>query len=110
MASSEWVTVEELKNDQTLQGRSLPREDEAMQFILTAAMEWVEAHRPDINYYASWSVPMYIRLGTLRLAARWFVRRISPDGLVNLGDLGGGMIMPVDPDIQTQLGVLGGLS
>jgi hypothetical protein len=106
----DWVTLEELKNDQTLDANLTPRDDEALQRALDAAMEWVMDHRTDIDYHGSWSVPRYIRLGTIRLAARWFVRRISPDGLVNMGQLGTGNVMTVDPDIYQQLGIIGGLS
>lgn len=106
----DWVSLEELKNDQTLDANLTARDDEALQRALDAAMEWVMDHRTDIDYHGAWSVPRYIRLGTIRLAARWFVRRISPDGLVNMGQLGTGNVMTVDPDIYQQLGIMGGLS
>jgi hypothetical protein len=107
--TSSWVTVTELKNDQTLDTQ-LGTQDEALQRVLEAAMVWVENRRDDLDYLGPWTVPADVRLGTLRLAARWFIRRISPDGLVNLGDLGSGRVMEVDPDIRVQLGILGGLS
>lgn len=110
MTSPTWVTLEELKNDQTLDDTLSPRDDEALQRALDAAVSWVMEHRPDLDYHGDWTVPEHVRLGTLRLAARWFVRRISPDGLVNMGQLGSGQVMTVDPDIYMQLGILGGLS
>ncbi|MGH3546689.1 MAG: hypothetical protein ACRDQU_00885 [Pseudonocardiaceae bacterium] len=105
-----WVTLEALKNDQTLDGTLSTRDDEALQRALNAAMAWVQDHRPDLDYHGAWTVPLYVQLGTIRLAARWFVRRVSPDGLVNMGTLGTGNVMASDPDIYMQLGILGGLS
>jgi hypothetical protein len=105
-----WVTIADLKNDQTLDNQLNARDDEALQRTLDAAMSWVEARRPDLSYHGPWSVPAEVKLGTIRLAARWFIRRISPDGMVNLGELGTGMVMRVDPDIYLQLGILGGLA
>jgi hypothetical protein len=110
MADPTWLTLDELKNDQTLDESLTARDDEALQRTLVAAMEWVEEHRPDLDYHGSWTVPSYIRLGTLRLAARWFIRRVSPDGLVQMGDSGVGRVTVVDPDIYTQLGIMGGFS
>jgi hypothetical protein len=110
MADPSWCTLEELKNDQTLDGALTDRDDEALNRVLVAAMSWVMDHRRDLDYHGSWSVPAEVRLGTIRLAARWFVRRVSPDGMVNLGDLGSGTVMRTDPDIWMQLGIIGGLS
>lgn len=110
----DWVTIHDLKNDQTLDDRVSGRDDEALQRVLDAAMVWVESHRPDLSYQGAWTVPADVRLGTIRLAARWFVRRISPDGTIHLGDLGTGTInatwVTADPDIQMQLGIVGGLA
>jgi hypothetical protein len=105
-----WVTLEELKNDQTLDGQLTSRDDEALQRTLNAAMAWVEEHRPDLDYHGPWTVPLEVQLGTIRLAARWFVRRVSPDGTVSMGMLGSGNVTRVDPDIWMQLGIVGGLA
>jgi hypothetical protein len=110
MANPSWVLLEELKNDQTLDGQLTSRDDEALQRTLDAAMSWVMDHRPDLDYHGDWTVPAEIRLGTIRLAARWFVRRVSPNGMVQLGDMSSGMVMRTDPDIWMQLGILGGLA
>ncbi|MGH3985878.1 MAG: hypothetical protein ACRDTZ_00990 [Pseudonocardiaceae bacterium] len=117
MAAPTWVTLDELKNDQTLDSQLTARDDEALQRTLEAAMVWVMAHRTDLDYHGAWSVPADVRLGTLRLAARWFVRRVSPDGMVQLGELsqnyarlGAGMVQRADPDIYMQLGIVGGLA
>jgi len=106
-----WLTLEALKNDQTLDRSALStRDDEAMQRVLDAAQAWVEAHRPDLDYHGAWTVPLDVQLGALRLAARWFVRRVSPDGTVNMGGMGTATVMASDPDILIQLGITGGFS
>jgi hypothetical protein len=111
MAQIQWVTLEALQNDQTLDAVPLNvRDNEALQRTLDAAMSWVEQHRPDLDYFGAWTVPLDVQLGTIRLAARWFVRRVSPDGMVQLGDLSSGLVMRVDPDIYMQLGIMGGLA
>lgn len=46
-----------------------------------------------------------ITLGTLRLAGRWHARRRSPEGLVDLGDLGASRVPGSDPDIDRLLGI-----
>lgn len=110
MSEPDWVTIDELKNDQTLDNQLTSRDDEALQRTLEAAMSWVEEHRPDLDFHGRWTVPAEVRLGTIRLAARWFVRRVSPDGMVQLGDLSGGMVLRSDPDIYMQLGIVGGFA
>jgi hypothetical protein len=44
-------------------------------------------------------------LGTVRLAGRWHNRRRSPDGMVDMGELGTARVPSVDPDIERLLGV-----
>lgn len=107
-----WLTLEALKNDQTLdQHQALTtRDDEALTRVLDAAQSWVERHRRDLDYHGAWTVPLEVQLGTLRLAARWFVRRVSPDGTVNMGQFGTATVMSVDPDILIQLGITGGFA
>jgi hypothetical protein len=110
VAQIQWVTLEALKNDQTLDNQLTAKDDEALQRTLDAAMSWVQDHRKDLDYFGAWSVPTEVQLGTIRLAARWFVRRISPDGMVQLGDMSSGTVMRTDPDIYMQLGIMGGLA
>lgn len=43
--------------------------------------------------------------GTVELVVRWHNRRSSPDGLVDMGELGSVRIPSVDPDIERKLGV-----
>lgn len=42
-------------------------------------------------------------LGTIRLAARWYARRLTPSALIELGDLGGARVPSFDPDIERLL-------
>lgn len=46
-----------------------------------------------------------IALGAVRLAGRWHNRRRSPDGLVNMGELGNSSVPALDVDIERLLGV-----
>jgi hypothetical protein len=106
-----WLVLDDLKNDQGLDGvRVSARDDVALQWCLYAAMAWVMDRRKDIDYHGAWSVPWDVRLGTLRLAARWFVRRNSPTGMIQMGELGAGQVPAVDPDIYLQLGIVGGFA
>lgn len=44
-----------------------------------------------------------LKLGTLLLAIRWHARRRSPDGLVQMAELGAARIPGFDPDIDRLL-------
>ena len=47
-----------------------------------------------------------IELGTKRLAARWYLRRRSPDAIVQLGqEMGASRVPSFDPDIDRLLGI-----
>ena len=61
MADPSWCTLEELKNDQTLDGALTDRDDEALNRVLVAAMSWVQDHRRDLDYHGAWSVPAEVR-------------------------------------------------
>ena len=95
-----WVSLAELKNDQALDAQALSRDDQALQRVLDAAMAWVQARRPDLTYTGDWTVPADVRLGTLRLAARW-----SMHGNVDLGELGSARTARLDRDIYELLGI-----
>jgi len=97
---AEWVTLAELKNDNSLDGQTLSRDDEALQRVLDAAMTFVEVHRPDLEYLGPHTVPKHIRLGTLRLAASWSVR-----SSVDLGELGSRRAPRLEPEVYTMLGI-----
>lgn len=81
-------------------------DEEVLQLRLDSAVSFVEDVRADI----SWSGDDQTRLptdrlwlGTLALARRWYQRRMSPDGLVNLGEMGSVRVSSGDPDIDRQL-------
>lgn len=100
---SAWVTLAELKNDQYLDTQTLTRDDQALQRNLNAAMSWVQRHRPDLNYASEATVDEDIKLGTLRLAARWSMQGTADLG--ELGEQGSRRIWRLDTDIYSMLGV-----
>ena len=104
-----WVTLADLKLDM---GITDNRDDQILQNHLDAAVDFVQRIHPDpgvlIGEPADWGdegleVPADIKLGTLRLAARWYSRRKSPSALVDFGDLGSARIPSFDPDIDRLL-------
>lgn len=78
---------------------------------LDSAVAFVERVRgPSFNFAADPDSPLPpptsdIELGTVRLAVRWHTRRRSPDGLLNLGELGTARVPSFDPDIERLLGI-----
>lgn len=108
-------TLDELALD--MSDRTTPAETikaqsgDVLQIVLDAAVAFVERVRPGFNYTndATSDCPAPtkdMRLGTLRLARRWYDRRRSPDGLVYQGNDGGSSRIPsVDPDIERLLGI-----
>lgn len=100
-------TLEHLKNDQKVDLEDT-RDDERYQDNLDAAVSEVQRVRPQFNYdndpLSLLPVPGADHvLGTIRLAARWFTRGRSPDGIVSLADAGTGRITSYDPDIDRML-------
>lgn len=108
-------TLDELAldmSDRTTTAEQIKAESgDVLQLDLDAAVEFVEGVRPGFNYandaLSDCPAPTRtIRLGTLRLARRWYDRRRSPDGLVYQGNDGGSSRIPsVDPDIERMLGI-----
>lgn len=103
-------TLDELKVDRKIDLDDT-RDDTALQAELDAAVSFVERVRPGFRYVedATSDAPAPtadIRLGTIRLASRWYDRRKSPDGLVFQGqELGSSRVPSVDPDIERMLGI-----
>jgi len=86
------------------------RDDVRLQQVLAAAIAFVKRVRPDVNFESDplceGPVPDdSLILGTIRLAGRWHVRRRSPDGLIDAGDMGTSRIPGVDADIARMLGI-----
>lgn len=101
----------ELKTDLRSRGEvpaALDTDDDRLQPMLDAAVSFVQRVRPEFNYDGDLGSELPdptadLRLGTLRLAGRWHQRRRSPDGLVEMGELGAGRVPSIDPDIERLL-------
>lgn len=111
-------TLDELKLDMKIELTDTDDDDD-LTTVLDAAVAFVERVRPAFNYTDS---PEFVTdadgllvdvptptsdlvLGTLRLAVRWHTRRRSPDGLIDMGELGAGRVPSFDPDIDRLLGI-----
>ena len=104
----------ELRDDLGLAADDV-RDDARLQIVLDAAVAVVERSLDgDYNFTGAVPVPpapvlpappVNVRLGTVRYAGRWHNRRRSPEGLVDMGELGSARIPSFDPDIEALLGV-----
>lgn len=105
-----WVTLAQLKNDLGIEIKDT-RDDLTLTGVLNSAVSYVERLRSgDFNFtddvLSELPVPTEdLKLGTIRLAGRWFNRRRSPDGLVNMQEMGVGRVPSFDPDIDRLLGI-----
>lgn len=102
-----WVpTLNDVKIDLRIEDAN---DDEALQPCLDAAVAFVQGqHRNRYNvdedpFSTLPSVPGSVRLGTVRLAGRWYTRRRSPDGLISTADFGTSRIPAFDADIERLL-------
>lgn len=97
--------LDELKLDMKITDT---RDDARLQQVLDASVAFVEK-----IHAGTWAFgdqlselddpPADVRLGTLRLAGRWHLRRRSPDGLISAGDLGTTRVTSFDADIDRML-------
>jgi hypothetical protein len=93
--------------------RTDTRDDAQLQVVLDAAIATVEQELAGSYNFRSASVlelllptpPANVILGTIRYAIRWKTRSNSPDGLVDMGELGSARIPSFDPDIEQLLGI-----
>lgn len=104
-----------LKDDLGEEYVTSDRDDTRLQRCLDAAVAFVErVHDGEFDFdaesaSASESSPALdppdddMELGTIRLAGRWYIRRRSPDGLVDMGQMGSGRVPSFDPDIDRML-------
>lgn len=84
------------------------RDDDVLATELAAAVAYVE--RVHVGRYNFTATPGTLPepaadlvLGALRLAGRWKTRRRSPDGLVEMGELGSARVSSGDVDIDRLL-------
>jgi hypothetical protein len=89
-------------------------DDAQLQSTLDAAVATVERERyGDLNFVGATTgatallpVPSAdVVTGTLRLAVRWWHRKRSPEGFVDLGEFGHSRVPRFDTDIDRLLGV-----
>lgn len=86
-------------------------DDERLQLVLDAAIVFVERiKRGKLDFTGApiTTLPkpnQDVRLGTMRLAYRWHVRRRSPEMLASMGELGSARLPSFDPDIERLLGI-----
>jgi hypothetical protein len=102
-----WVPVlNDVKLDLRIEDTT---DDGALQPCLDAAIAFVrDRHRGRYNvdedpFSTLPAVPERVRLGTVRLAGRWYTRRRSPDGLIANADFGTSRIPAFDADIERLL-------
>jgi len=86
------------------------RDDGVLQVQLDAALAFAREVRSDLNWSADPDSDLPApsathELGVIRLAGRWFIRRRSPDALIQSADTGASRIPSVDPDIERMLGL-----
>ena len=100
-------TLAEIKSDLDIAADDT-RDDERLNRMLAAAVAFVERVRPRFNYAADEASTLPVPtpdlvLGTIRLAGRWHTRRRSPDGLIQMAELGASRVPSGDPDIDRML-------
>lgn len=86
------------------------RDDDRLTVCLDAAIAFVVRVRPTYNYDADPTSDLDdptedLFLGTVRLAGRWHTRRRSPDGLIQMAELGASRVPSFDPDIERLLSI-----
>lgn len=86
------------------------RDDDRLQQVLDAAVAKVagEWRKGDFNFTADpvSTLPAPdadLELGTIRLAGRWHTRRRSPDGMIDMGEMGISRVSSFDVDIDRLL-------
>lgn len=101
---------EDLKKDLGIDADDTARDD-LLQQVLDASVGFIERVRDgEFNFAAD---PLSelpeptadLILGTVRLAGRWHIRRRSPDGLIQMAELGSSRIPSFDNDIDRLLGI-----
>ena len=101
--------LDELKDDLKI-ALGDTRDDTRLTQVLDASVYFVQRVRPKFQYDPLDAGQLELReptpdlrLGTLRLAGRWHIRRRSPDGLIQMADQGAARVSSGDPDIDRML-------
>jgi len=98
-------SLDELKTDLKI-ALDDTRDDERLNQSLDASVALIErVHHGRYNFAQESGSDLPdpdsdLRLGVLRLAGRWDVRRKSPDGMISMGELGAGRVSSFDLDID----------
>lgn len=108
-----WVTLDEFKDEmdrvEDEDDINAGRDDTRLQRALDAAVAFVERVRKghfnfDGDPVSELPAPTPdVKLGTLRLAHRWYLRRRSPEGMLNMAEQGAARVSSYDPDIDRLL-------
>lgn len=94
------ITVEEVKNHLGITPADT-FDDDALTTITAATNAYISTIPVVANLPTDTTeLPPDITLGAVMLAARWYRRRNSPEGLVSYGDMGGVTVPRLDADIE----------
>lgn len=102
-------SVDDLKIDLGSEYNAEDRDDERLQLDLDAAVAFTERyHGGRYNFEGDVLSELpepddSLVLGTLRLAGRWYTRRRSPEGLMEMAEMGQARVPSIDPDIARML-------
>lgn len=103
-----WLELSDLKDEMDIELEDT-RDDDRLARVLDAAMTFVERVRAgqfnfDADPLSAAPEPTAdLKLGTLMLARRWHQRRRSPEGLVQMAEMGSARVASFDPDIDRLL-------
>jgi hypothetical protein len=103
-----WLKLSDLKAEMGIEPDD-KRDDAQLETVLDAAITFVERVRH--GQFDFMDDPLSdlpaptadLKLGTLMLARRWHPRRRSPDGLVQMAEMGSARVSSFDPDIDRLL-------
>lgn len=104
MAEPTWLSYSDAAAFEALSDVVNAADDAAWHIAVEAAAEYVEDRRDELDYTAPANVPAMVRLGTSRLAHRWFDRKNNPLGSATFSEFAGEMLRH-DPDISMMLGL-----
>lgn len=103
MAEPTWLSYSDAAAFEALSDVVTPEQTD-WQIAVEAAAEYVQNRRDELTYTEAADVPAMVRLGTSRLAHRWFDRKNNPLGSATFSEFAGEMLRH-DPDISMMLGL-----